>query len=196
MIHVAPRDEPAYFEARVRQPGREAVANGVNPLPDYWRRCLGDLYRLYDGICAYVCIHIPPVTGGRSVEHFAPKSKHPDDAYEWQNYRLVCSIMNSRKRDFEDVLDPFEVVNGWFQLQLTSMKVFPNPDLAPDVRDQVDATIERLKLNKADCLEARSNYYNEYIAEDDPLPFRLLRKWSPFVAMELERQGLRREDDQ
>ena len=49
---------------------------------------------------------IPPVTGGRSVEHFAPKKKHRDFAYEWDNHRLVCSVMNSRKRDFEDVLDP------------------------------------------------------------------------------------------
>ncbi len=69
-------------------------------------RCLNELYSLYNGICAYACVLIPPVTGGRSVEHFAPKMKHPDYAYEWKNYRLVCSLMNSRKRDFEDVLDP------------------------------------------------------------------------------------------
>jgi hypothetical protein len=101
--------------------------------------------------------------------------------------------MNSRKREFEDVLDPFEVLDGWFHLQLTSMKLFPNPDLAPDIKESIQATINRLKLNNPDCLEARSNYYNEYIAEDDPLPFRLLQKWSPFVAMEVERQGLKRE---
>jgi uncharacterized protein (TIGR02646 family) len=192
VIHVAPREEPADFDERVRRPGRAAVARGDNPLPDYWRRCLDDLYRRYDGICAYACVHIPPVTGGRSVEHFAPKSKHRDPAYEWSNYRLVCSIMNSRKRDFEDVLDPFEVLDGWFHLQLTSMKIFPNPNMAPDVKAQVEATITQLKLNNADCIQARSSYFDEYIASTDPLPFRLLRKWSPFVAMEVERQGLRR----
>ena len=54
------------------------------------------------------------------MEHFAPKKKHPDHAYIWENYRLVCTVMNSRKRDFENVLDPFEVEDGWFQIQFNS----------------------------------------------------------------------------
>jgi uncharacterized protein (TIGR02646 family) len=195
MIHVVPQNRPTDFDERVHQPGLEALARGDNPLPDYWRRCLDDLYRLYDGICAYVCIYIPRVTGGRTVEHFAPKTKNREDAYEWRNYRLVCNVMNSRKRDFEDVLDPFEISDGWFHLQLTTMKVVPNSDLPTDIQDRIKDTIKRLKLNQADCVEARSNFYNEYIAIVDPLPFRLLKKWSPFVAMELERQGLRRNDD-
>jgi uncharacterized protein (TIGR02646 family) len=195
VIHVSPKAEPPAFDEQVRQPGLQALNRGDNPLPDYWRHCLDDLYRAYEGICAYVCIYIPRVTGGRSVEHFAPKSKHRDNAYEWRNYRLVCSDMNSRKREFEDVLDPFEVPDGWFYLQLTTMKVVPNTHLPPEIKDQIEDTIKRLKLNHADCIEARSNYYNEYIALVDPLPFRLLKKWSPFVAMELERQGLRRDCD-
>ena len=195
MIHVTPIDEPPDFDERVRQPGLQALARGDNPLPDYWRRCLDDLYQLYEGICAYACVYIPKVTGGRSVEHFAPKSKHRNDAYEWQNYRLVCSVMNSRKREFEDVLDPFEVEDGWFRLQLTTMKVLPNTTLPQDIKNAIADTIRRLKLNQSDCIEARSNYYVEYISGEDPLPFRLLKRWSPFVAMEVERQGLRRDGD-
>jgi len=195
VIHVEAKDEPPDFDERVRQPGLQALERGDNPLPDYWRRCLDDLYDLYDGICAYACVFIPPVTGGRTVEHFAPKKKHRDHAYEWSNYRLVCSVMNSRKRDFEDVLDPFEIPDGWFHLQLTTMKVLPNPNLSPDIKAKVEDTINRLKLNNKDCIEARSTYYDEYITDNNPLPFRLLKKWSPFVAMELERQSLRRDGD-
>ena len=116
MIHVAPKDEPPDFDERVRQPGLKALERGDNPLPAYWRRCLDDLYRQYDRICAYACVLIPPVTRGRSVEHFAPKKKHRDHTYEWDNYRLVCSVMNSRKWEFEDVLDPFEISDEWFQM--------------------------------------------------------------------------------
>ena len=195
MIHVTPKDEPPDFDQRVRQPGMRAVERGDEPLPDYWRRCLDDLHRLYEGICAYACVYIPKVTGGRSVEHFAPKRKHPQYAYEWSNYRLVCCVMNSRKRDFEDVLDPFEILDGWFHLQLTTMKVVPNDSLTPEIIKPVEDTIKRLKLNDPDCIEARSNYYEEYISREDPLPFRLLKKWSPFVAMEVERQGLGRDGD-
>ena len=195
MIHVVPQNEPPDFDEKVRKPGLIAVERGDIPLPEYWRRCLDDLYRLYDGICAYICIYIPQVTGGRTVEHFAPKKKHRNDAYEWSNYRLVCNVMNSRKRDFEDVMDPFEILDGWFHLQLTTMKVVPNYDLPPNIKDRINDTIMRLKLNHSDCIKARSNYYDEYIAHDDPLPFRLLKKWNPFVAMELERQGLRRDSD-
>ena len=195
MIHVEAKDEPADFDEQVRQPGLQALERGDNPLPDYWRRCLDELYRLYDGICAYVCILIPPVTGGRSVEHFAPKKKHRIYAYEWNNYRLVCSVMNSRKRDFEDVLDPFEVTNGWFRIQFTTMKVLPDNNLPVEIKSRVEETIGRLKLNNKDCIDARGLYYDAYIAPSDPLPFRLLKKWSPFVAMEVERQGLKRNMD-
>lgn len=196
MIHVEPKDAPPNFDEHVRQPGQAALDRGdEHPLPDYWRRCLDDLHRLYKGICAYVCILIPPVTGARSVEHFAPKKKHRRYAYDWDNYRLICSLMNSRIRDFEDVLDPFEIPDGWFQLQLTSMKIFPNPDLPAETKEKVQETIDRLKLDQKDCRDARSTFYDEYIAPNDPLPFRLLKKWSPFVAMEVERQGLKRDGD-
>ena len=195
MIYVVPKDEPPDFDEVIRQPGLRALERGDNPLPDYWRLCLNELYRLYDGICAYACVLIPPVTGGRSVEHFAPKKKHRDHAYEWKNYRLVCSVMNSRKRDFEDVLDPFEISDGWFRIQFTTMKVVPDAQLNAARKEEVLNTIERLKLNRADCITARSLYYDTYIAPVDPLPFHLLRKWSPFVALEVERQGLRRTGD-
>ena len=59
MIHVALKDEPPDFDERVRQQGLQALERGDNPLPGYWRRCLDDLYRLYEGICAYACILDP-----------------------------------------------------------------------------------------------------------------------------------------
>src|SRR5258708_174560 len=110
MIHVDLKPEPPHFDADVRQPGTAFVAQNPNPSPkqwrsrSYWRSILEDLHREYDGICAYSCEFISPVTGVHTVEHFLPKSQRPDRAYEWDNYRLVCLRMNGRRRT-QQILD-------------------------------------------------------------------------------------------
>ena len=188
MIRVLPQPEPADFDARVRQPGLRDLARNPERFPNHWRHCAMQLWEAYKGICAYLCVVIPRGTGARSVDHLAPKSNHPKVAYEWSNYRLVCSLMNARKREFEDVLDPFEILDGWFILELSFLQVLPNPDLDEETRSRVKATIDRLKLDDDECRKARAMYYDAYLEGD--LPFHLLERWSPFVAMELRRQGL------
>lgn len=188
MIRVALQPEPDDFDERVRQPGVSALAENPGTFPTYWSRCAEQLWSSYKGICSYVCVIIPRVTGARSVDHLFPKSKNPDLAYEWSSYRLACSLMNSRKRDFEDVLDPFEIEDGWFVLELSFLQVLPAPDLDEENRSRIQATIDRLKLNDKDCISARAMYYDAYIAGG--LTFEYLEQWSPFVARELVRQGL------
>ena len=109
--------------------------------------CLDDLHASYNGCCAYLAVFIERVTGGGSVDHFIAKSQRADLAYEWSNYRLACSRMNSRKRDYDDVLDPFEVETGWFRLELVSGRIYPSPGLPDGLKDQVVATIKRLGLD-------------------------------------------------
>ena len=187
LIRVQRAPEPQDFDATVRQPGRQAQAAGESESA-LWRRCLPQLHQSYRGICAYACSYIELVTGGRSVDHFAPKSKATDLIYEWSNYRLVCSVMNSRKHHFEDVLDPFEIEDGWFQLEMSFFQVFPKPDLDPDLKDRIQATIDRLKLDNEDCRRLRATYYDEFIQKH--IDFDYLRRRSPFVAAEMIRQGL------
>jgi hypothetical protein len=141
--------------------------------------------RTLPGICAYLCVLIPPGTGGPSTDHVAPKSKRPDLAFEWSNYRLVSLLMNARKRDFEDVLDPFEIPDGWFILELSILQVLPSPDLDEATRARVQATIDRLGLNEKECRDARALYYDRYLMAQ--LPFEVLQEWSPFVAREVLR---------
>ena len=180
MIHVDPQPEPPGFDALVRQRGSRALAEGREDLPPYWRDCLPDLYQCYRGVCAYLCVLIPRGTGARSVDHVAPKSKRRDLAYEWGNYRLVSVLMNSRKREFEDVLDPFEIDDGWFVLELSFLQVMPSPSLDEPTRSKVQATIDRLGLNDAECVAARALYYQPYV--EGLLAPEQLREWSPFVA--------------
>ena len=188
MIPVQLQPEPTDFDERVRQPGIQALRGSPDKLPDYWTRCLKQLHKASQGICAYLCIYIPPGVGARSVEHFLAKSSEPSLAYEWSNYRLACSLMNSRKNAYRDVLDPFEVGEHWFILEFSMLQVLPNPDLDAENARPVRETIQRLKLNDQECLDARADYYDAYLRKE--VTFELLRRRSPFVASEMERQGL------
>ncbi|MBI4317926.1 MAG: hypothetical protein HY675_05505 [Chloroflexi bacterium] len=198
MIHVNPQPEPPGFNGHVRQPGLILLKNlGIaldQPLPPgtelnpYWRKCLDDLHSSYEGICAYLCVFIERVTGGASVDHFVAKSLRADLAYEWSNYRLSCSTINSRKRAYEDVLDPFDVVNGWFHLELVSGRIYPNPDLPDEVRTQAAVTIERLGLDDSGNRELRARHYQQY--REQYYHAQFLRRHSPFVWLEARRQAL------
>jgi hypothetical protein len=198
MIHVIEQQEPLTFDANVRQRGQrylqEIGVDSNQPLPPrttlepYWRDCLEELYIAYSGVCAYLAVHFERITGAGSVDHFVAKSSLPSMAYEWNNYRLACLRMNSRKREFEDVLDPFAVVDGWFHLELVSGRVFANRRLTPDRIASIDATIERLGLDDFGCREMRARHYEDYCRGLYPREY--LRQRSPFVWMEANRQGL------
>jgi hypothetical protein len=128
------------FDQRVRKPGLSALSEltgggqttkrpgpriekkadkigDLNPTLlreyDYWTRALDALHDAYRGVCAYTCFYIEK-TAGPTVDHFVAITKAAlKEAYEWDNYRLACSLMNTHKNDFSDVLDPFDVQDGW-----------------------------------------------------------------------------------
>jgi 5-methylcytosine-specific restriction endonuclease McrA len=126
-VHLAP--EPSTFDAEVRQPGLNALAELVGEpsrvrtgpkrpkiadrredirskdFPTYWREALPDLLTAYHRICAYTALYIHRITGAQSVDHMAAKSSHWRDVYEWNNYRLACARVNSRK-GVKSPLDP------------------------------------------------------------------------------------------
>ena len=217
MIPVRPAEEPPDFEAQVREPGRRAVAELVgetsprsagrrfaqvaesreeipaSKFPPYWRQALGDLLERYDRICSYLCLYIPRGVGAPSVDHMIAKSTRWDHVYEWANYRLACSLMNARKDAIASVLDPFEIGDGWFALELVEFQVVPGEALPPDVLTSVEATIERLRLNDLECCEARLEFAENY--RNGAIRIDYLTRHAPFVARELRRQGQLRDGD-
>ena len=211
MIPVANAPEPAGFDEQVRRPGLRAIAEMVgkpppyprtqgtpfkkiansermipaSAFPPYWTEVLDDLMAAYREVCAYACFRIHPVTGARSTDHFAPKSRSRHHVYEWSNYRLCCSRMNARKNDFGAVLDPFTITSGWFQLELLGFQVIPNPNLPQNQRAAIQDTIDRLRLD--DFRSHREKDAERYWQRD--ISLRVLKEESPFVAEELRRQG-------
>ena len=158
-----------------------------NRFPDYWTRALDDLWNAYGRICAFTAFYIEQVTGVPTVDHMIPKSEAWDRVYEWSNYRLACALVNSRKGACQDVLDPFEVEDGWFHVELTAFQVIPNPELDDATSALVEESIRELGLNESDCLELREEYAMSYW--DGDISLRRLQHRAPHVAFELRRQG-------
>lgn len=211
MMHVTLANEPDDFDTLVRQPGLNAIAELVgeqgDPLkkvanhrdelkgehyPPYWRNATSQLLQVYNRICAYACFYIEPTTGAATVDHFAPKSQSWDKAYEWSNYRLACSLMNTRKNKFDDVIDPFDVTEGLFALDLVTLKAIPGPKADAKTED-VKATIKRLRLDRAEYSEQLGEYYHNYW--EGHITFAYLERRAPFLAYELKRQGRQRHGD-
>ena len=195
MIRVSKAPPPSDFDDRVGKPGRKFLTKTLMPTNrqfrnhNYWIRTKRDLHKSYFGICAYSCHYIPLDTGSDTVEHFVPKSKRPALAYVWDNYRLVCGRLNGRKGNNEDVLDPFELKNGMFALDFPSLLIKSGSSLNADQEEKVNRTIARLKLNDDEtCIASRQEYVMSYCEQAITLEY--LESKAPFVARELQRQGL------
>lgn len=192
MIPVQLKAEPATFNNAVRQPGKAYLKK--NPWPtskDFhknalWKNSAQDLYAAYSGICAYTCFYLAPYG---STDHFLPKSSHPNEAYEWNNYRLCSHRVNGYKSDSSDVIDPFVVQPGWFVLDVPSCLIKPGDGLPNIVKTQVEATIKRLRLNDDDYfVQERCDLMVDFASGEVSLA-HLLKRY-PFLAAEIARQGL------
>ena len=95
--------------------------------------------------------------------------------------------MNSYKAEYGDVLDPFELQDGWFALELVEFQVVPGAGLADNHADRVQATIRRLRLNRPRFCRIRAEYAEARWHGD--ITDGYLARHSPFVARELTRQG-------
>jgi uncharacterized protein (TIGR02646 family) len=197
LAHVIPvqrQPEPPNFEAAVRARGRKITLPAA-PVPsvfwknkEHWRNALDDLYRAYNGVCAYSGMHIHPVTGNRTVEHFLPKRDFPEQAYEWNNYRLICGLMNGRKNRFTDVLDPFDIPPDTFTLNPQSGAISVHPNCPPSLQLAAFSTIDRLRLNDGELQDIRHGDHFRY-ANGDWTEAELLRQ-NPFVHHCLAQQNL------
>ena len=191
VIPVKPEPEPHDFDPKVRQKGKLFLRKHSAPLKanqfrNYWRDIIGDLHRLYNGICAYTCIYLMPPG---SVDHFFPKSKYPHLAYEWSNYRLASAIINNRKGESENILDPFIIQPNWFTMDFPSCLIKTSSIIPSNYAKQATDTIDILKLNDDDDLvQERCDIIMMYV--DGSITLQFLERRYPFIAIEIKRQQL------
>jgi hypothetical protein len=195
MIPVTKQEEPKDFNKKVRIPGQRFLQTASSPSSrqlqrhNYWKHLKDELYNLYENICAYTGEWLPPTSA--SVDHFIPKSKSPQLAYEWDNYRLTTGIINNNKGEQTGLIDPFDVQAGWFVLVLPGCDIKPCATLDEIDSKKVEHTIKVLKLNSSERSNKRYGIIQEYIKKD--ITFDFLRKRYPYIAYEIERQGARKD---
>ncbi len=185
--------QPEYpdFDREVRQRGNVFLKSCPNPNSkqfsrhNYWNKALKQLHAAYDGLCAYTSRELI----GGTVDHFKPKSKFPNLAYEWENYRLARQKINQRKGNTENVADPFKIRNGWFILDLPSCLIKPGNNVSAGVRKKVKETINILQLNHDDRLVDERRDLLVALA-DELITLEFLDKHYPFLSKEIRRQGV------
>ena len=197
MIGVARAQEPENFETKVGVRGKRLLRTYKLRPPveskfwkgkEHWRDALDELGDSYGWVCAYAAMRIERVTGSRSVEHFRPISKYPSLAYDWNNFRLVCGLMNGRKGNDEDVLDPFEITGRVFDLNAFSGEIRLHDECPRRFKSLARSTIQRLKLDDARCNKARLEHIDSILKRD--WSEAESKRQSPFVFSRLREQGL------
>lgn len=213
MISVSLAPEPKAFDKEIRQPGLSAIDELVgrvprmrrrgprrakiastessipaDKFPPFWRNALDDMMAAYDRRCAYLAMVIEE-TGGPTVDHVIPKSVAWNLVYEWTNYRLCASVVNSKKGELLHLVDPVAAKLGWFELDLASYRVVRGGSAPQVQRENIEATLPLLNIR--DCCAQRKRYVEEYRRGPGAkgIDLTYLEYRAPFIAAELRRQG-------
>ena len=201
MIPFSPVPEPEDFDADCRKKGQQwwtrkmvAVFTGgrvpkSSEYPGYWKAFRNDLRRGFLGLCGYCAMHVP--SGLEQVEHFVGVQEDPSLAYEWSNYRCAQSLMNQikghRRSGEPQVLDPYNVKDGWFEILLPSLQLVLTDKIPCSIRPQAEFTLRRLKLRDDERLiRQRREWLAMY--ESGELTLQGLDKKAPLIAQAVRKR--------
>lgn len=178
--------EPADFDEKCRQRGLAWLQSHPTSkqLRDFWSPFKTQLCDAFDQLCGYSCMFEPVGT----VDHYLSCSVHRERAYEWSNFRFASQWINSSKQTADDdVLDPFEVEDGWFEILLPSLQLVLTDRVPPERRVRAEHTLLRLHLrDDVRVIRQRAEWYRMY--EEGELSLEGLRKKAPLIAEAVERQ--------
>ncbi len=144
---------------------------------------LKDLKAMTKDHCAFCDDVLSPIgSADPEIEHFKPKSRYKDLAFEWENLYPICRHCNGTKNDiFDDLLlKPDEIgyqYNDWFRLDPNSFEL--KPIKAGNIHwNRAETTIRIYGFNKPDKV-GRRTFVSAEIADNkysskDFQPFRFL----------------------
>lgn len=192
MIPVAnPIPEPPDFdtECRIRGGawlGPRLLSPGSVPgrPPDYWSPFRPALADGFSNRCGYNGYDVPDGT----VDHHVSWHENPALAYEWTNYRFIQGAVNSSKGSYPaaDLLDPFEVQPGWFEILLPSCQMVATAQIPAEYRQRAENTLIRLGLrdreNYVRCRRRWLGLYDAAPAEKRPGVLYVLDQKFPLLA--------------
>lgn len=186
MIHFDPVDEPAQFAERAEKPGKAWLEEHPTGRPkDLWSPFKSLLAQGFGQLCAYSAMYEPVGT----TDHFVSCDEDRSRAYDWSNYRFASGWINSSKNALKsaDILDPFEVQDGWFEILLPSLQLVATAAVPPALRDRAAFVLKRLHLRDDErVLRQRREWYRMYQAGE--LTLEGLRKKAPLIAAAIVKQ--------
>ena len=154
-----------------------------NKFPAHWTKYQLQLATGFSDRCGWWAMRIAE----GAVDHYLSKKFHRHLAYEWRNYRYISPSVNSSKRNLDDqILDPFDVQAGWFEVLLPSMLLKRTALVPPSLQAKADFTIKRLRLVRGHKVRRnRRIWYDDY--KSGLITKAGLREYAPLVAEAVDR---------
>lgn len=183
-----PIPEPAAFDELCRKKGQAWLTrNPQHSRPrDFWSPFRHDLADGFNNRCGYGAMWIPSGT----VDHFISCHQDRNLTYEWSNFRYLDGWINSakNKRQTSQLLDPFDVQDGWFEIDLPSLQLKLTDAIPPEDRARAEYTLRNLPLRDDErILRQRRSWYELY--QQGALSLEGLRQRAPLIAAAVEKQA-------
>jgi hypothetical protein len=187
MMRFEPIPEPIEFAEKCRKEGNAWLANNPDKKRprDYWSPFKRDLANGFRHLCGYSVMYEPNAT----VDHFLSCANYRHLAYEWSNYRYATGWINSSKKNLDDqILDPFEVEDNWFEILLPSLQLVLTDQVPPSHRTKAEFTLKRLGLDRNErVMRLREEWFNMY--QNGEINFEGLMKKAPLIARAITKQN-------
>jgi hypothetical protein len=160
VIPVAPAPEPKEFDAKCRIPGNAWLQSnpGTDPHKNaLWTAFSKELRKAFNDRCGILGIYIHE----GHVDHWVSLKTDRTRAFEWTNYRYLAGSVNTAKKPKWEgrLLDPFDVGEGWFEVDLPSCLIRLTDKIPTEFRARAQFTADNI-LNRpkptayrAECLK-------------------------------------------
>ncbi|MBI4818831.1 MAG: hypothetical protein HY791_21350 [Deltaproteobacteria bacterium] len=186
MIRFEPRPRPHGFKERVEDRGAAWLAeHSAGRPPPYWSDFRLQLADAFGSLCAYGAMFEPVGT----VDHFVSVDEDRTKSYQWTNYRFSAGWINSSKQSLKSgqLIDPFAVINEWFEVQLPSMQLVLTDRVPVEERARAQFVLDRLHLGHDErVVRQRREWYRMY--EEGELDLGGLTKKAPLIAAAIKKR--------
>lgn len=180
MIRFEAGPKPQGFSEHVEQRGADwLVKHPKGRPPAYWSDFRPQLADAFQSLCAYSAMFEPVGT----VDHFISVDEDRSKAYDWTNYRYAAAWINSSKASLKStqLIDPFAVLNTWFEVQLPSMQLILTEEIPAEERPRAEFVLTRLHLGHDErVVRQRREWFRMY--QDGELTLDGLAKKAPLIA--------------
>lgn len=181
-----PIPKPRGFDAACANPGKKWLKDNPVPAPpakpkrpkDLWSRFRPALATGFGDRCGYGAMWISSGT----VDHFVSCHEDRTRAYEWSNYRYVEGWINGSKSKklSTQVLDPLEVQDGWFEIELPSLQLKITAAVPAAFRDRAEFTLKHLHLRDDERIVRQRREWLKMYEQGTPLA--IIEEKAPLIA--------------